>query len=501
MKRKRILTVAMMSLTAAASSAFGQGATCETAQPLVNSTPISGTGWFSYTNDACGQDVSFGAVVAVGTPSIEVLDVCGGTRIASDNGSGTSASVTVALAQGQTVFVRIGGTGVGGALSALPEGEADSDGDGVPDCLDNCPNDPNVINTSTGEVFPTIAAAISAASSGDTLEIGPCIFFERGLVQSKTITIRGAGTNLTVIDGAGVPGSIFNINGGAVVTIERVRISNGVAQGNNAGGALFAGGSRVTFRDCVLSGHDSGGGIVGAVYSQNTQLTFERCVFTDNVSTREGTAVPHAFLIGGSLKAVDCLFAGGVAVGPGPGRGILYQDNSPAAVDVRLVNCTFAGLENATHHLRVDNGAAVEVVGCVFDSTAAVLSYGGTRLTSIANVFVGATGDNIDAEPIFVDAANGDFRLAAGSPGIDFADATAYLDAGGGLFDLAGGARFNNDAGLPDTGSGPFLFLDAGAFEFQDNTPNPIDADFNNDGNVDNVDIIDLADLIDAAGG
>ena len=377
------------------------------------------------------------------------------------------------------------------------------DGQSITVDLAGCPG-PNVVNLNNGDEFATIADAIAASSSGDTLELGPCTFFERGLVRAKSLTIRGAGAGLTVIDGAGVPGAVFNIFGATTdVTIEQLSIRNGLADTGNGGSAIRATDSRVTVRDCVLSGHDSGGRVASAMYSQDSQFVLERCVFTDNVSTRNGTAVPHAYLIGGSLEAVDCLFAGGTAIGPGPGIGILYQGNSDADPDVRFVNCTFAELENSLQHVRLNNNtASLAVVGCVFDSTAtAIVAPGGADVVATANVFVGATGNNTDAEPIFVDATNGDYRLAAGSPGIDIADASAYLSASGGLFDLAGNARFNNDAAFPDAGSGPFLFLDAGAFEFQGNSPNPIDADFNNDGDVNNEDITDLVDLIEAAGG
>ena len=122
MKLTRTLAVVIMSFAFAASSAFGQAMSCEIAEPLVNESSLNGTGWFSYTNDACGQDVVFGAVVIFGTPSIEVFDACGGTTIASANGQGTSATVTVALAQNETVFIFISGTGLGGALSAEPQG-------------------------------------------------------------------------------------------------------------------------------------------------------------------------------------------------------------------------------------------------------------------------------------------------------------------------------------------------------------------------------------------
>ncbi|MCH8149259.1 MAG: hypothetical protein IH987_14960 [Planctomycetes bacterium] len=85
---------------------------------------------------------------------------------------------------------------------------------------------------------------------------------------------------------------------------------------------------------------------------------------------------------------------------------------------------------------------------------------------------------NIDLDPQFVDAANDDLRLQAGSPCIDAADNTAVppdqFDLDGDLdmneplpIDLDGSPRFSDDPATPDTGNGIPPIVDMGAFEFQ----------------------------------
>jgi hypothetical protein len=83
------------------------------------------------------------------------------------------------------------------------------------------------------------------------------------------------------------------------------------------------------------------------------------------------------------------------------------------------------------------------------------------------NVEGGWEGEgNIDADPLFVDPDNDDYRLAAGSPGIDAGDNTAVpLEI---TTDLDGNPRFHDDLGSPDTGivdARPPV--DMGAYEFQ----------------------------------
>ena len=113
-------------------------------------------------------------------------------------------------------------------------------------------------------------------------------------------------------------------------------------------------------------------------------------------------------------------------------------------------------------------------------------------------LYAGATGDNIDGLPTFVDAPNGVYRLAAGSLGIDAADFVAYDDAGGGVTDLNGDPRTHDDTGTPDTGSGPPSYLDMGAYEFQGTT---VLGECNGDGNIDLDDYDEFAACLLGPGG
>jgi len=98
---------------------------------------------------------------------------------------------------------------------------------------------------------------------------------------------------------------------------------------------------------------------------------------------------------------------------------------------------------------------------------------------------------NINADPLFIDPANGNFHLQSGSPCIDAGDNTAVPP--GVTSDIAGGTRFFDDPDTDDTGSGVPPIVDIGVDEY---LPAGLECqgDFEPaDGDVDGADLEHLA--------
>ena len=214
------------------------------------------------------------------------------------------------------------------------------------------------------------------------------------------------------------------------------------------------------------------------------------CRITDNMSSFGGgidsnNATPTLIncLIAGNDVQVDIDGFGGV------GGGVYSTQGSQTLV----VNCTI-----------VDNTASVSGGG-VFSRIAPTLVTlhnsivfgnspgqvvtvnGGVTIAEYNDIESGHPGTgNINADPLFVDLANGDYRLLRGSPCIDAGDNTCV--PAGITTDLDANPRFADDLATTDTGNGECPVVDMGAHEF----PTSCAWDLDCDGNVGITDFLAL---------
>lgn len=274
-------------------------------------------------------------------------------------------------------------------------------------------------------------------------------------------------------------------------------VTGGVFEGNEAvfGGGMLNLGASPTVEGCTFSGNsaDLGAGMRnvagsapdvsgcwfegnaasvrgGGMHNTASSPTVDRCEFAGNsAEAGEGGGMlnDHA----SAPEVSNSLFAGNAArIG-----GAMRNDNSSPAV----VHCTFAG-NSAVFGGAVHNQAAspffantiiwgneADVAGPETRSLSGsapswrhcnVRGSGGSAAWDPA--FGTDLGGNLDAEPLYVDAAGGDYRLQEGSPCIDAGDVAESV----GDFDLDGNPRI---AGVA---------ADMGAYEHPTGTPSQAEA-------------------------
>lgn len=328
--------------------------------------------------------------------------------------------------------------------------------------------------------------------------------------------------------------------------IRRARIIDSVAA--SFGGGVWVNGGDALFEDCYFGGNRvETGQRGGALYVVNATATVRDCTFEDNFSLRDGGAV---FVGTATVDFIGCTFVGnevsenGGAIyvlapgqifvsrstfsgnvasdGAAEGRGgaIYYNGDDGATVENSVFHDNVANRFGASFYARADCTLTNTThVGEVGSGGASVVASITGVVTTLRNVIVtelngqspfvsaaaadvqyslieggfpgtGNIGSDSNSLPVFVNRAAGDLRLAAGSPGIDAAEA---LIAGAFPTDADGRPRGLNDPATPDTG---VVFLgvavDMGAYEFQPagGPPSTCPAD------VDGNNVVDFTDLL-----
>ncbi len=202
------------------------------------------------------------------------------------------------------------------------------------------------------------------------------------------------------------------------------------------GGMLCYYSSSPTITDCAFSDNsgDSGG---GAAFYDNCSPSLDNCCFMDN-SSGNGGGVYWLYLCLPTL--VDCTFWNNTAIHYG---GAMWCSASSPA----LTNCTLsansAGLDGGGVHCYQSSPTFDNTIIAFSTSGAAVYCYdaGSTPVLSCCDVYGNAGGDwvgciagqaavsgNIALDPLFCDAASGDFRLEEDSPCAPFSPPNPNCD-------------------------------------------------------------------------
>ncbi|MCZ6492878.1 MAG: hypothetical protein O6933_02245, partial [Planctomycetota bacterium] len=290
--------------------------------------------------------------------------------------------------------------------------------------------------------------------------------------------------------------------GGMVNSSSSPTVTNCTFSDNTAGsfgGGMFNINSNPTVTDCTFEGN-TGDIDGGGMYNLNTNVTRTNCDFTANTAS-VGGGLGNAGAT--QVSVSNCTFRSNTAASQG--GAISNFCGGPVFNSLRATNCTFvsntAGKISAALH-NAGLCAEMTVTNCILWDNFPNESVG-TTTVNYSDVQGGWPGTgNIDADPLFVDEANGDLRLMTGSPCADAGnnwgvpiDTNDYDQDGNTaeLFpvDLDGNPRFNADEADFDPGCGVPVVVDMGAYEYQfAPVEDVIFADLNADGVVGILDLL-----------
>lgn len=263
--------------------------------------------------------------------------------------------------------------------------------------------------------------------SGNRADFGGGIAFVDASGSLRACTIR----DNTALFGGGV--SIARSD----VTLDSCTVV--ANRSEHTGGGMRAVRSTVALRSCEIVANESAGS--AGLFFENSDVCAEYTLFAHNRSTGVGAAISGAA-------------------------------HSGLAASLRLTNCTIA--ENGIEH---DESATVRLIDTDFSVTNSILwdnppyrLEGGSVAIGYSNVRAPVPDGpgNFSADPLFVDTADGDFRLTEYSPCIDAGDPESPYDDDGTRADVGAYPRHQDPPNsVSAVGTPP------AAFALWQNAPNP----------------------------
>jgi hypothetical protein len=206
----------------------------------------------------------------------------------------------------------------------------------------------------------SLRAAVSSASSGDTITFDPSLggktitLTSGEIVITKALTINGPGAHNLAISGNHAS-RIFNTN--AAVTISGLTLTNGQTTGD--GGAIVASGKMTLIGDALTGNHSQNNGgaaasrfgatftisdstfsnntsefLSGALYTDGNPNSIVRSTFSGNSVLNEG--VGGAIFNDGTLSISQSTISNNSAIGESSLAGGIYSDGSVTITDSTL---------------------------------------------------------------------------------------------------------------------------------------------------------------------
>lgn len=347
----------------------------------------------------------------------------------------------------------------------------------------------------------TIQAAIDASIDGDTIVLASGTYVGPGNADldfhGHAIMLRSAGgdpAGCVIEPPFGSRGFVFQGGETAAAVVQGVTVRNGT--GFTGGGAARIVAGSPTLIDCVFEGNSASnisGGFGGALWIQDGSPTISNCVFRNNHcgNSKVGPVGRGGgmYVLNGSPEVIGCVFVGNTATAApsqqATGGAIHFASGSPTVTNCVFVSNSADDAGGAVYN----NGNLVVTNSIVRGNAPDQLSSSFVVSVTYCNVEGGFTGQsNIDVDPLFVDAVNGNLRLLPGSPCIDAGHNWAVP---GDMLDIDGNPRFA-DGPAAETGCGTPVVVDLGAYEFQGN-PFPVKyGDLTGDGAVGIDDFLDV---------
>ncbi len=196
---------------------------------------------------------------------------------------------------------------------------------------------------------------------------------------------------------------------GGVFVVDRCFFGQNVATGNpstslpGVGGAVGLDSGDMSFLQCIFEGNTANqGGALAAFNGCAGHKRFENCLFLGNVALQDGGVLAVTSTITGTIDFVNCTMADNLALSQG---NLLRTLGGWSSAGVDFVNSIIRG-----------GTPGVSMVSVAQNNLTLTPTF---KHCDIEGGWTGPGFGNFDADPLFEDAMNGDYRIRPDSPCVD----------------------------------------------------------------------------------
>jgi len=163
--------------------------------------------------------------------------------------------------------------------------------------------------------FPTISAGVHNVIAGGAVHVAANTnalpTYNDHVTIDRNVTITGAGTSTTIVDGTN-SGTVFTVNNGMSANLSGVTIQHGA--NSSSGGGGIANHGALTLADSVVANNSAGDG--GGILTDGNALTLTASTVSVNTATSSGGGI---FVGGGTVQITGSTISGNTLSARGAG--------------------------------------------------------------------------------------------------------------------------------------------------------------------------------------